>query len=49
MVKREIRLIIFLAAKVGEPLCSREKQDWELTVAHIMNFLIAKFTVKLRK
>ena len=37
MVKTEIRLIIFFAAKVGEALYSQQKQDWELTVAQIMN------------
>ena len=34
----EIRLIIFSAAKDGEALYSQQKQDWELTVAQIMNF-----------
>ena len=38
MVNAEIRLIIFLAAKDGEALYSQQKQDWELTVAQIMNF-----------
>ena len=33
----KIRLIIFLAAKDGEALYSQQKQDWELTVALIMN------------
>ena len=36
----EIRLIIFFAAKDGEALYSQQKQDWELTVAQIMNFLL---------
>ena len=44
----EIRLIIFFAAKDGEALYSQQKQDWELTVAHI-KLLIAKFTLKLKK
>ena len=39
MVNTEIRLIIFFAAKDGEALYSRQKQDWELTVANIINFL----------
>ena len=30
------RLIIFFAAKDGEALYSKQKQDWELTVAQIM-------------
>ena len=37
MVNTEIRLIIFFAAKDGEALYSQHKQDWELTVAQIMN------------
>ena len=36
----EIRLIIFFAAKDGKALYSRQKQDQELTVAQIMNFLL---------
>ena len=40
MVNTEIRVIIFFAAKDGEALYSQEKQDRELTVAHIMNFLL---------
>ena len=39
MVNTEIRLIIFLAAKDGETLCSQQKQDQELAVAKIMNTL----------
>ena len=37
MVHTEIRLIIFYAAKDGEALYSQQKQDWELTVAQMMN------------
>ena len=44
MVDIEIRLIIFFAAKEGEALCSRQKQDQELT-----ELLIAKFRLKLKK
>ena len=40
MVNTEIRLIIFFAAKDREALYSQQKQDWELTVAQIMNSLI---------
>ena len=40
MVDTEIRLIIFFAAKDGG-LYGQQKQDWELTVAQIMNFLLA--------
>ena len=40
MVNTKIRLIIFFAAKDGEALYSQQKQDQELTVAQIMNFLL---------
>ena len=40
MVNTEMRLIIFFAAKDGEALYSQHKQDWELTVAQIMNSLL---------
>ena len=40
MVNTEIRLIIFFAAKDGEALYSQQKQDWELTMAQIMNSLL---------
>ena len=40
MVNTEIRVIIFFAAKDGEPLYGQQKQDWELTVAQIMNSLL---------
>ena len=41
MVNTEIRLIIFFAAKDEEALDSQQKQDWELTVAQIMNSLLS--------
>ena len=37
MANTEIRFIIFFADKDGEALYSQQKQDWELTVAQIMN------------
>ena len=37
MINTEIRLIIFFAAKEGGTLYSQQKQNWELTVAQIMN------------
>ena len=37
MVNTNIRLIIFFAAKDGEAVYNQQKQDWELTVAQIMN------------
>ena len=40
MVNIEIRLIIFFAAKDGDALYSQQKQDWELTMAQIMNSLL---------
>ena len=40
MVNTEIRLIIFFAAKYGEALYRQQEQDWELTVAQIMNSLL---------
>ena len=40
MVNTEIRLIIFFVAKDEEALYSQQKQDWELTVAQIMNSLL---------
>ena len=49
MVNTEIRLIIFFAAKDVESLYSQQKQDRELTVAQIMNFLLPNSDVNLRK
>ena len=40
MVNTEIRLITFLAVKDREALYNQQKQDWELTVAEIMNALL---------
>ena len=40
MVNIEIRLIIFFAASDGEALYSQQEQDWELTMAQIMNSLL---------
>ena len=49
MVNIGIRLIIFFATKDGEALYSQQKQDWELTMAQIMNSLLGKFRLKLNK
>ena len=49
MVNTEIRLIIFFAAKGGEDLYSQQKQDWELTVAQIMNSLLPNSDLNWRK
>ena len=40
MANTEIKLTIFFAAKDGETLYSQQKQDWELTVAQIVNSLL---------
>ena len=48
MVNTEIRLIIFFAVKDGEALYSQQKQDRELTVAHLMNSLLTN-SLKLKK
>ena len=40
MVDTEIRLITYFVPKDGETLYSQQKQDWELTVAEIMNSLL---------
>ena len=40
MANIAIRLIIFFAVKDGEALYSQQKQDWELTVAQIINSLL---------
>ena len=49
MANTEIRLIIFFAAKDGEALYSQQKQDWELTVAQIMNSLLSNSDLNRRK
>ena len=49
MVNTKIRLIIFFAAKDGEALYSQQKQDWELTVAQIMNALLQNSDLNWRK
>ena len=49
MVNTKIRLIIFFAAEDGEALYSKQKQDRELTVAQIMNFLLQNSHLNWRK
>ena len=49
MVNTEIRLILFFAAKDGEAVYSKQKQDWELTVAQISNSLLQNSDLKWRK
>ena len=48
MVNTEIRLIIFFVAKDEEARYSQQKQDWELTVAQIINSLLPN-SLKLNK
>ena len=48
MVNTEIRLIIFFAGEDEEALYSQQKQDWEMTVAQIMNSLWQN-SLKLKK
>ena len=49
MVNNENRLIIFFAAKDEEAPYSQQKQDWELTVAQIMNCLLQNSDLNWRK
>ena len=49
MVDTKIRLIIFFAAKDRDALYSQQKQNWELTVTQIMNSLLPKLDLKLKK
>ena len=49
MVDTEFRLITLFAAKDGEALYSQQKQDQELTVAHIMNSLLPNSDLNWRK
>ena len=46
MFNIKIRLKIFFAFKDGEALYSQQKQDWELTVAQIMNSLLQNSDLK---
>ena len=49
MVNTKIRLIIFFVANDGEALYNQQKQDWELTVAQIMNSLLQNSDLNWRK
>ena len=49
MVNTEIKLIIYFAAKDGEALYSKQKEDWELAVAQIMNSLLPNSDFNWRK
>ena len=49
MVNTKIILYISFAAKDEEALYSQQKQDWELTVAQIMNILLKNSDLNWRK
>ena len=49
MVNTESRLNIFFADKDGEALYSQQKQDRELTVAQVMNYLEPNSDLNSRK
>jgi len=49
MVNTKIRLIVFFEAEDGEALYSQQKQDRELTVAHITNSLLPNSDLNWRK
>ena len=49
MVNTKIRLIVFFAARDEEALYSKQKQDWELSVAQIMNSLLLNSDLNLIK
>ena len=49
MVNTKIRLILFFAARDGEALYNRQKQDQELTVAQIMDSLLPNSDLNGRK
>ena len=48
MVNTKIKLIMFFVAEDEEAVYSQQKQDLELTVAHLISFS-AKFRLKLKK
>ena len=49
MVNTEIRLIMFFAANDGQALYSEQKQDQELTITQIMNYLLQNSDLNGRK
>ena len=49
MVNTKIRLIIFFAVKDKQALYSQQKQDQEMTVAHIMNSLLTNSDLNQRR
>ena len=49
MVHTKIRLITFFVVEDGEALYSQQQQNWELTVAQIMNSLLSNSDLKLKR
>ena len=49
MINTKIRMIIFFAAEDGQALYSQQKQDWEVSVAQIMNSLLQNSDLNWRK
>ena len=49
MVNTENRLIVFFADEDGEALYNQQKQDWELTMAQIMNSKLTNSDLNWRK
>ena len=49
MLNAKIKLVIFFVAEDGKAVHSQQKQDWEMTVAQIMNSLLQNFRFKMKK
>ena len=49
IVNTDARMIIFFVTQNGEALYIQQKQDQELTVAHIMSFLLLNSSFNRRK
>ena len=49
MANTKMGSIIFFAAKNGEAVYNQQKQDMELTVAQIMNFILQNSDLSWRK
>ena len=49
MVNTKIILTIFFTAKDGKALYSQQNQDWELTVAQILNSLLFQIQTEIEE
>ena len=49
MVNTEIKSITLLTSEDGETPCSKQKQDWGLTVAQIMKSLLTNSDLNFKK